>query len=89
MVILELDEWLESKSHNKDAFSADIRVELTSVNPLKENNQIYQATLQIDRISYKKVMAKAKLFADYDLYSLYDVIEVKRCCKCNDFHLLA
>lgn len=74
------------KSQNKDIFADNSICEFLNLKPLKKNKHMYQATLQIDKVSYNKVMAQGKLFVGYDYCTVFDAIELRRCYKCNGFH---
>lgn len=54
--------------------------------PTKRNNNIFQAILQVDKISYEKVIKAGNLFIGYDSCSVFDAVEILRCFKCNEFN---
>lgn len=63
--------------------------DLVYVKPLRNNNQIYQALIQVDIETYNRIIDKGKIFVGYDYCSVYDAIDVKRCYKCCGFHHIA
>nr|CAI5867064.1 unnamed protein product [Callosobruchus analis] len=54
--------------------------------PTKKNDKIFQAIIQVDKISYEKSMRAGHLFVGLDSCSIFDAIEIYRCFKCNEFH---
>lgn len=52
----------------------------------RKNNNIYQAIIQLDKISYNRVIQAGNLFVGYDSCRVYDAIDIYRCYNCNEFH---
>lgn len=74
------------KTQNKYIFSDQGDCKIISNVPLKKKNNIYQATIQVDRGTYKNIMHQGKLFVGYDYCSVFDAIELRRCYKCCGYH---
>lgn len=76
------------KFQNKSLVSDSFECKVLNISSIKNNRNIYQAVLQIDVESYNKIMSvgKGKLFVGYNLCTVYDSIEIKRCFKCSGFH---
>lgn len=74
------------KTQNKYMFSDLGDCKIISNVPLKKKKNIYQATIQTDRFTYKNIMEQGKLFIGYDYCSVFDAIELRRCYKCCGFH---
>lgn len=51
----------------------------------KRNDKVYQATLQLDRKTYERVIRAGNLFIGYDSCTVYDAVEAYRCYKCNGY----
>jgi hypothetical protein len=47
---------------------------------------VYQAVIQVDKITYNKIMSVGGLFIGYDFCYAFDAIEILRCFNCNGFH---
>lgn len=67
-------------------FESSFECNVISVTPLKKNNHLYQAVLQIDRKSYNRIISAGYLFIGYDCCKVYDAISVLRCFNCNGFN---
>lgn len=76
-------------TQNKCMFPINHVCKLLTLAPLKKNKQVYQATLQVDRVTYNNIMAQGKLFVGYDYCSVFDAIDLRRCFKCSGFHHIA
>lgn len=63
---------------------ADCKV--LKLSPTRKNKDMYQATLQVDRISYEKVMKAGNIFIGYDSCPVFDAVEILRCYNCNNFN---
>lgn len=74
------------KSQNKHIFNAQGVCKIISNVPLRKKNDMYQAIIQTDRITYKNIMEQGKLFVGYDYCSVFDAIELRRCFKCCGYH---
>lgn len=77
------------KAGNRNFFMDNSVCDLVYVKPLRNNNQIYQALIQVDIETYNRIIDKGKIFVGYDYCSVYDAIDVKRCYKCCGFHHIA
>lgn len=77
------------KSQNKQCFSEDSVCQLINIYSLKKNKNLFQALIQVDRITYQKIMTSGKLFVGYDYCSVFDGIAVRRCFNCCGFHHVA
>lgn len=77
------------KCQNKSVFCDDSVCSIVSINNLKKNRNIYQILLQVDRVTYKKILEIGKIFIGYDYCSVYDGIELRRCYNCCNFNHLS
>lgn len=57
-----------------------------TVSAIKNNSRVFQATLQLDTISYGKVLKAGSLIVGFDVCRVYDAVELTRCYKCNGFN---
>nr|CAI5848084.1 unnamed protein product [Callosobruchus analis] len=71
---------------NPEVFCGDVECRVLKTYPTKKNNNVYQAEIQLDRISYERAMKGEHLFVGYDSCIIFDAVEVSRCFKCNEFH---
>lgn len=69
---------------NSDLINPDCN--LIKLFPTKKNVNVYQAVLQVDKISYEKVMKAGNLLIGYDNCRVYDAVDIFRCFNCNEFH---
>lgn len=53
--------------------------------PIKKNSSVYQAVLQLDKLTYERVMKAGNLFIGFDSCRIYNAVEVHRCFNCNGF----
>ena len=74
---------------NKHLFGANSQCKIINITTLRKNRNIYQAILQLDKLTYNKVLNCGKLFIGYDYCSVFDAIDLRRCFKCCGFHHLA
>lgn len=70
---------------NEDIFNENSECIIKRFWPTKKNNKIFQATLQVDMITYKKVIKNGHLLIGLDACAVYDAIYVPRCFKCNNY----
>lgn len=77
------------KNQNKYLITECSELKFLNLTPLKKNNNLYQASYQVDRNTYSKIMAEGKLFVGYDYCTVFDAIELRRCFKCSGFHHFA
>jgi hypothetical protein len=74
---------------NKHLFSIKPECKIINFGPTKKNDKIFQALVQVDQDSYKKIMDAGRLIVGYDSCNVYDAIEVRRCFNCNEFQHIA
>lgn len=76
------------KFQNKHLDSENCNLKILKLWSTKKNVNIYQAILQVEKNFYDKIMSigEGKLFIGYDLCSVYDSIEIRRCFKCSGFN---
>lgn len=77
------------QTQNKCVFSDDSVCKIIANVPLKKNKNIYQVTIQTDKVTYKSIMEQGKLFVGYDYCNVFDAIDIRRCYKCCGFHHLS
>lgn len=86
----EEDELVEYiKKSNVDLFSLNIDCKLIKFIPTKKNKDIFQATLEVDRNTYDRVIKAGNLFIGYDNCAVFDAIDILRCFTCNEYHHLS
>nr|CAH7753147.1 unnamed protein product [Callosobruchus chinensis]CAH7767673.1 unnamed protein product [Callosobruchus chinensis] len=73
-------------SGNPDLFSNSCDFKIIKHFPTKKNENIFQAIVQVDRLSYEKIMRAGHLFVGLDSCGIFDAVEIYRCYKCNEFH---
>lgn len=75
------------KSQNGSIFGEDAECTVLRVWPTKRNTNIYQAIIQLDNVTYTKVMNSGDnyLFVGYDCCQVYDAVDLYRCYKCSGF----
>lgn len=73
-------------SQNKSVFFDDSTSRVISVKPLKKNNKVFQAILQVDLGTYSRLICEGHVFVGYDYCRVFDAVEVTRCFKCCGFH---
>ena len=76
------------KFQNKHLNSENCDMKISKLWSTKKNFIIYQAIVQVETDFYDKVMSigEGKLFVGYDLCSVYDSFEIRRCFKCSGFN---
>ncbi|KAJ3663265.1 hypothetical protein Zmor_007568 [Zophobas morio] len=70
---------------NNTIFNPESTCRILRFWPTKKKPSVYQALLQVDKISYDRLMAAGGLFADYDYCNAFEGLEVNRCFNCNNF----
>lgn len=68
-----------------DIFMEICECTLIKVCPTKSNKNVKQTTLQIDIVTYKKILIQGHLLVGLDECSIYDAIFVPRCYNCNGY----
>jgi hypothetical protein len=51
----------------------------------KKNNKVFQAVVQVDRLTYDRLIKAGDLFIGYDHCYVFDAVEILRCYNCNEF----
>lgn len=76
------------KSQNSALFDKDSECTVIRLWPTKKNKNISQAILQVDNITYTKVMNLNEncFFVGYDCCLVYDAINLYRCFKCSGYN---
>ena len=76
------------KSQNGSIFEEDAECTVLRLWPTKRNRDIYQAIIQLDNVTYTKVMNSGDnhLYVGYDCCQVYDAVDLYRCYKCSDFN---
>lgn len=77
------------KNQNKQLISSSSELKYLNLTPLRKNQNMYQASYQVDRTTYGRIMAEGKLFVGYDYCTVFNAIELRRCFKCSGFHHFA
>lgn len=71
---------------NSDIFSESFECKVLDVKPVKNKGDLYQATVQLDCLSYRRVLEAGYLLVGLDLCRVYDAVELVRCFRCNGFN---
>lgn len=71
---------------NRGLFSESSEVKIVKIFPTKKNADIYQCILQLDMLSYNKVIKARNIFVGFNSCYVYDAIEIYRCYNCNAYH---
>lgn len=62
------------KSQNSDLLLVDSSLNVIAVTEVQGNKRLYQALVQTDVTTYKRIMTVGKLFVRYDYCSVFDCI---------------
>lgn len=71
---------------NCELFSDDSECKIIKTWSTKKNNNLFQATLQLDITSYNKVMNNGYLIVGLDVCRVYDAVNILRCFNCNAYN---
>lgn len=71
---------------NESVFQKDSVCDLISFTRTKRKQNVLQATLQLDLVSYKKILECGHLLVGFDVCAVYDAISPVRCFKCNGYN---
>lgn len=71
---------------NEDLFCNSEDCKILKFGSIKNNKNVYQATLQLDTVSYNRVLKAGHLIVGFDVCRAYDAIELTRCYRCNGFN---
>lgn len=74
------------KKQNDGIFNSSSECKLINFCPTKNKRSIFQATLQVDVLTYKKVIEAGKLFIGLDSCTVYEAFYLPRCFKCNSYN---
>lgn len=74
------------KLQNKNVIASSSDCKIVSVTRLKKQSKIFQAVLQVDKLTYSNILEQGKLFVGYDYCNVFDGIDMRRCFKCNGLH---
>lgn len=69
---------------NSSLISSDCK--LIKYFPTKKNRNVYQAIVQLDKISYENVMHAGNVFVGYSSCVVFDAVDISRCYRCNEFN---
>lgn len=70
---------------NEDSFcGADCKI--LKISSVKNRADIYQAAVQLDTVSYSRVLKAGYLIIGFDVCKVYDAVDLIRCYKCNGFN---
>ncbi|XP_063912086.1 uncharacterized protein LOC135128936 isoform X2 [Zophobas morio] len=68
---------------NSDIFDPNSVCKVLKFWPTKKKPNVYQAILQVDKISYDRLISSGGLFVGYDYCYTFDAVELNRCFNCN------
>lgn len=70
---------------NETIFTSESECKLISFTPIKRRDNLFQATLQLDVVSYERALKAGHVLVGFDACSVYDAVSPVRCFKCNGF----
>lgn len=71
---------------NDDIFSESFDCKVLDVKAVKKKNDVFQATVQLDCVSYQRILDAGYLVVGLDVCRVYDAVELIRCFRCNGFN---
>lgn len=71
---------------NSYIFSDKSYVKIIKTDIHKKNSNLYQSVIELDRISYNKVLKAKHVIIGYDSCAVFDAVDIYRCYNCNEFH---
>lgn len=74
------------KKCNPELFSVNTECKVVKMFPTKKNENIFQCILELDRVTYDRVIKSGNVFIGFDSCGVYDAIDIYRCFNCNDFN---
>ena len=83
----EIAEFIEyAVRSNCTGINLNLECTLVKFFPTRKNSKVYQAILQVDKMSYETLMKAGDLFIGYDHCYVFDAVQILRCYNCNGFH---
>nr|CAI5847086.1 unnamed protein product [Callosobruchus analis] len=79
----QLKTWLLKM--NSDLIDVSAECEVMKINPLKNNVNVFQATVQVGKASYGKLLKAGNVFIGLDCCKVFNAVEVSRCYACNGY----
>lgn len=73
-------------NQNEDLFCGSKDCKILKFKNTRNNEHVYQATLQLDTMSYDRILKAGYLIIGFDVCKVYDAVELTRCYKCNGFN---
>ncbi len=70
---------------NSDIFDPNSICKVLKFWATKKKSNVYQAILQVDKLSYDRLISSGGLFVGYDYCCVFDAVELNRCFNCNAF----
>lgn len=70
---------------NDKVFHSSAECKVFNVVCIKNKADMYQATLQLDNLSYHNALESGHLLVGLDVCRVFDAVEVPRCFRCNGF----
>lgn len=74
------------RKNNSFIIGGESEISVVNVTPTKKNDKVFQAVLELDRITYERVVKVGNLFIGYDSCHIFDALEVYRCFNCNEYN---
>lgn len=71
---------------NEDVFRSGEDCQVLKISATKRNSGVYQATLQLNPITYDRVLKAGSLIIGFDVCRIYDAVSLIRCFKCSGFN---
>lgn len=77
------------KSQSSAIFNTNSYVKFLSIDALRKNKQVFQATFETDVETYCRFLSSGYVVIGFDYCKVYDAIDIRRCSTCCGFHHLA
>lgn len=74
---------------NPTIFESESSCNVIKYSPTKKNIGVFQATIQLDVVSFKRAMAARHVLVGLDRCGVFNAIDVIRCYRCNGYNHLS
>lgn len=71
---------------NEDMFAESSECKILKLSSIKNKSDLYQATVQLDCLSYEKILKSGYILVGLDVCRVYDAVEISRCFRCNGYN---
>nr|CAI5853484.1 unnamed protein product [Callosobruchus analis] len=70
---------------NSDVVTDVSNCKVLNISCTKKKKNVFQAVVEVDKISYERAINAGNLFVGYDSCPVFDALEIDRCYNCNEF----